>query len=65
MKVLQLAEGCYYVKPKNEFSNFGSVGVPYLASVFSDSINEMPPEVVKVFKDAKFIEIEISWKIKK
>jgi hypothetical protein len=61
MKVLQLDKDCYYVHPTSEFSQFGTVGVPYLATEFSENIKVFPTEV---FKDAKFIEIEVRWKIK-
>lgn len=61
--VLQLTEGSYYVRQSSMFANFGAVGVPYEATFFSNSVSAIPPDVARVFKHAKFVLVEISWKI--
>jgi hypothetical protein len=63
IKILQLAEDSYYVQPIDMYSNFGCASMPYQATTFADCITTIPPDVTRVFKDAKFITVEISWKI--
>jgi hypothetical protein len=53
----------YYVAPINSFSNFGVVNVPYMATIFAQHIKEVPEDALKVFSNAKFINVRLSWEI--
>jgi hypothetical protein len=61
--VLQLDKKCFYVAPQNLFSNYASVGIPYLATIFSGPNELILSEVRKAFKNAKFVQVNITWTI--
>jgi len=64
MIVLQLDKDCYYLAPMAFYGKFRTVGVPYLATEFSEIRTSMiPTEVLKVFKGAKFVRVKVQFEI--
>jgi hypothetical protein len=53
----------YYVAPASSFSNFGVVNVPYMATMFAERINEIPEDVLDLFKNARYVNVKLSWEI--
>lgn len=65
IKVLELSENNYYVHPEAIFSSFACVGNPLLATRFTKNMTKIPTDVIKVFKDAKFVHIKVTWEHEK
>jgi hypothetical protein len=63
MLVLQLNQGEYYVSPRDSLSNFGVVGLPWLASDFAFKNEEVLSEVRKYFKGARYIRVKVTYEI--